>query len=255
MNKPSLIEIVQSILGSMDGDEVNDIHDTIESGQVADVVRQVYYGIVEEYDLQSEESMFQLESSGNASRPTHMVIPKGIFDITLVRYNIKRADETTSRFKTMGYLGRAEFLDHIGVRDSSEPHLMEVVDPSGIPLIVHTNGPPTCYTSLDGGRSLVFDGFDTSVDSALQASKTQCLGMKKRQFVMESGAEVDLPETLHQLLINEARELCFELYKDGAPRKLNELTRRSRVRAKQRDNKVRTPPDTLPDYGRKRRGR
>jgi len=242
MNKPSLIEIVQGILSDMDSDEVNSIGDTIESMQVANAVRQTYYGIVEEFDLQGEETAFQLEPV--AGRPTHMSIPAGVFDVTQVRYDGRR----------IPFTWREDFLEASSHRSPTEDHITAVFDPSGLSINIWTNGPPSSWSTLDGGRTLVFDGYDLDVESNLQAHKTQCLGQRKRTLELDSDALVELPETLHQLLINEARELCFELYKDGAGRKLNEMSRRSRVRAKQRNNKVKTPPDTLPDYGRKRRG-
>jgi hypothetical protein len=41
--KMTLLEIVQSTLSSMDSDAVNNINDTIESTQVAEVAKEVYY--------------------------------------------------------------------------------------------------------------------------------------------------------------------------------------------------------------------
>lgn len=242
MNKPTVLEIVQGLLSDMDGDEVNSISDTLEAMQVANTVRQVFYGIVEEFDLQSSETACELQPVSGL--PTHMRIPDGVFDVTEVFYG----------GKVVPFMRRDDFLAASHQYDTSEARFQTVADPSGVSVVVFNNGPPTAWTTLDGAATLVFNGWDSGVEANLQANKSKALGKKKPMFHMDSDATVDLPETLHQLLINEARELCFDLYKDGASRKINELSRRSRVRAKQRNNKVKTPPDNLPDYGRKRRG-
>lgn len=244
MAKPTLLEIVQDILSDADGDEVNSIGDTIESMQVARVVRNCYRAIVEEFDLQGEDSAFQLEATTSATRPTHMSIPSNIFDVTLVKYD----------GRTIRYADPQAFLKHTETRDASEAGYMKVTDPTGITLVVVTTRPPEFWTSFDGARSLVFDGWDGTVEATMQSSKTAGLGKKKRDLLLEDSSEIDIPETLHAFLYNEAREMFFDLYKDGAPRKVNEATRRSRTRAKERTNKIATPVDTLPDYGRKRRG-
>lgn len=244
MAKPTLLEIVQDILSDADGDEVNSIGDTIESMQVARVIRNCYRALVEEFDLQGEDCAFQLESTTSANRPTHMTIPANVFDVRMVRYNKKEVP----------YVTPAEFLERTETRDVSEAHHVEVVDPTLLTLVLRNNHPPQFWTSFDGARSVVFDSWEEDTDGVMQTSKTECLGKRKRELVLEDSAEVELPDTLHAFLYNEAREMYFELYKDGAPRKVNEAARRSRVRAKERRNKLATPIDTLPDYGRKPRG-
>ena len=44
--KYTLLEIVQEILSDMDSDEVNSIDDTVESQQVASIVRSAYMAIM-----------------------------------------------------------------------------------------------------------------------------------------------------------------------------------------------------------------
>ena len=46
----TLLEIVQDILSDMDSDEVNSINDSVESLQVAQIVKTAYYNIVDGKD-------------------------------------------------------------------------------------------------------------------------------------------------------------------------------------------------------------
>jgi hypothetical protein len=253
MAKPSLLEIVQDLLSDMDADEVNSISDTLEAQQVATVVRNVYRGIVEEYDLQSIECAFQLEASTSSARPTHMTVPSSVFNVTRIRYNTAGSGAASPAYTEIPYTTPSDFLDLTSNNDSDAADYQDVTDPgSGFVLSICNNRAPSVWTTFDGGTTLIFDAFNSSVDSTLQSSKTQCIGDKRNDLTITDAALVELPETMHQLLYNEAREICFELYKDGAPRKINETARISRMKAKERKNKVRTPARlTLPDYGRK----
>jgi hypothetical protein len=253
MAKPTLLAIVQDLLSDMDGDEVNSLNDTIEAQQVATVVRNVYRGIVEEYDLQAIETVFQLEASGTVDRPTHMTIPSAVFNVTEVRYNTATSGASTPHFVEIPYVTPSEFLDMVSNNDASDAEYQSVTDPgTNFVFVIRNNRAPSLWTSLDGGNTVVFDSFDRAVDGTLQSSKTQCIGDKRNDLIIADTSLVMLPETMHQLLYNEAREVCFEIFKDGAPRKINETARISRMKAKERKNKVRTPARlTLPDYGRK----
>jgi len=46
MAKMTVLEIVQDILNDIDGDEVNSIDDTLESEQVAQIVKSTYDAII-----------------------------------------------------------------------------------------------------------------------------------------------------------------------------------------------------------------
>jgi len=251
--KPTLLEIVQDLLSDMDADEVNSLGDTLEAMQVATVIRNIYRSIVEEYDLQAIEKAFQLTASGDNTLPTHMTVPSAIFDVTLVRYNTATSGTSTPAYNELFYAEPHDFLNRVSNNDAASANYQSVTDPnSGFVFAVGATRAPSIWTTFDGGTTLVFDSFDSAVDTTLQSSKTQCLGKQRNDLTIDDSSTLELPETMHQLVYNEAREMCFEMFKDGAPRKVNEATRISRMKAKERKNKVATPARlTLPDYGRR----
>lgn len=253
MAKPTLLEMVQDILSDIDGDEVNDISDTIESSQIATVIRNVYRSIVEEYDLMAIEVAFQLQASTTSARPTHMTVPSSVFDVKSIRYDVRTDVLIKPQYREIPYATKEDFLNRVSNNDSAEANYQNVTDPeSGFVLSIRNDTAPSMWTTFDGGDTIIFDSFDNTVDSTLQSSKTQCLGSKRNDLSLASTSTIDLPETMQQLVYNEAREMCMELYKDGAPRKVNEATRRSKMKAKERRNKIDLPPSmNLPDYGRK----
>jgi hypothetical protein len=252
MAKDTLIELVQDILSDSDGDEINSISDTIEGQQCATVIRRIYQDIIETYDLQGTETAFKLEASGDADLPTLMRVPSDISDVYEVRYNT--SIDAIPIYTVIPYTTPSDFLTRVANNDSSQPNYQDMIEPEGgFTLSIRNDQAPSMWTSFDGGDTLLFNSFDSDVDSTLQTSKTQCLGRKRFDLVIADTTVIDLPEQLQQLLYNEAREMFFELYKDGAPRAVNERARYSRMKMKERHTKFEAPPiERLPDYGRKK---
>ena len=111
---------------------------------------------------------------------------------------------------------------------------------------------PSCWTTFDG-NTYIFDSYDNTIDTTLQSSKTQAYGQKSQELTIADTTTVDLPQELYILLRNQARETCFELFKDGAPAKIRRMAERARVRAnrlKTSTNLGREVHDRV-DYGRK----
>lgn len=255
MAKPTLLELVQELLELTSSDEVNSISDTIESMQYANAVRSVYLHLTETYDLSVKETLFTLTASGDPALPTHMTCPDNIFDVELIRYD-QRANATDQpAFTPLNYCDKHTFLTKVS-NNVVGTNYMEVTDPaSGCVFIVHTHAGPTCWTSFDGGQTIVCDGFNSDVSTTLESSKTQCTGQIKRDLVLADTSEIDLPETLHELLRTQSREFVFDVYFGGSPNKVLKMADESRTRARRRHNKSTNPdPSTkLPDYGRRRR--
>jgi len=60
--KRTLLQIVQNILSDMDSEDVNTIGDTIESQQIASVVRDVYYNMVSTRMIPEHQELIKLVS-------------------------------------------------------------------------------------------------------------------------------------------------------------------------------------------------
>jgi hypothetical protein len=94
--KRTLLDLTQSILASLNSDEVNSIGDTAESLQVAEILRTVYYNMVARNDLPIHDELFQLTSSADPTQPVIMYRPDHIEKITWIKYfNSNVADGST----------------------------------------------------------------------------------------------------------------------------------------------------------------
>src|SRR5882757_6715281 len=84
--KYTLLELTQDILSGMSSDEVNSISDTSESLQVATIIKQKYFDIINRVPLPEHEQLIQLDPSLDADSPVLMFVPQGIADIKWLKY-------------------------------------------------------------------------------------------------------------------------------------------------------------------------
>lgn len=118
----------------------------------------------------------------------------------------------------------------------------------------YVNDKTPTYCTIISNHYVIFDSFDSSIDSTLQASKTMCLGRVIPVFLMQDSFIPDLAEENFTLLINEAKTLAFFELK-GQPHPLADKEVQRGWTAIQKKKAVINRPtffDELPGYGRKR---
>jgi len=108
---------------------------------------------------------------------------------------------------------------------------------------------PTYYTSFDENY-IVFDSYDSDVDTSLQNSKVQCYGKRYPTFTMSDAFTPDLPVQMFSYLLNEAKSTCFLTLKQAPNQKAEQHSITQRRRMSQEAWKI-SNGITYPDYGRK----
>jgi hypothetical protein len=86
MMNMTLLQMTQDILSSMGSDEVNSIGDTIESMQVANIIKNKYFDVINRADLPEHYKLFQLNPSLDFSSPVLMYVPSEINNIKWIKY-------------------------------------------------------------------------------------------------------------------------------------------------------------------------
>lgn len=249
MAKMTLLDMVQDILSDMDSDQVNSISDTVESLQVAQIIKSTYYNIIDGRDYPFLHELFQLDSSATVSRPTHMKLPDTIIDLDWIKYNKKKTGETRNRYEKVKYKTPEEFLELVNERDSSGSTVQVVTDPTGIQLNILNNKAPEYFTSFDD-ETIVFDSFDSNIDSTIQNSKLQCYGKRSVVFTLQDNFIPDLPVQMFTYLHNEAKSTCFARLKQIADAKAEQNSVSQKRRMSQDAWKV-AKGIKFPNYGRK----
>jgi hypothetical protein len=247
--KMTLLEIVQDTLNDLDSDEVNSIADTVEAGQIANICRSVYYDIITTVDLPEHTELMAVSGLSNTSRPNYMDADT-VTEIKELRYNVS---DTVGEldYKLIEFVPPEEFIKKIITRDTSQPEVIIVTDPtSGISLPILNNKMPDYYTSFDD-RYLCFDSYDVSVESSLQTNKSMVLGIKLPSFSMVDGAIPDMDDTIFPYYLAEVKSRALSLLKGGPDIKIEQFARKHRYF--QRNNRWKTGEQRiLNDYGRRR---
>ena len=245
----TLIEIVQDIMSDMDSDEVNSINDTPEALQVAQIVKSTYYNIIDGKDFPFLYELFQLDTSGTTSKPTHMRIPENIIDLKWIKYNNKKVTDTKNKYEKIEYKDPEEFLNLIDSRSSSDSNVLTVLDGGGISLHIYKDRGPKYFTSFDDDY-LVFDAYDAVKETNLINNSTQVYGKRSVAFTLTDLFTPDLPVQMFSYLLNEAKSAAFLTLKQMANQKAEQHSVSQRRRMSQEAWKIRNGI-TYGNFGRK----
>jgi hypothetical protein len=283
--KSTLLEITQEVLSAMSSDEVNSVSDSAESLQVANIIKRKYYDIVSRGDLPEHNQLFQLNPSLSNIEPTLMFIPDGIGRIEWIKYfntNPNAGGSVLSNTRTNeinqippsippstavqagpGYqyvtmLPIAQFLE-ITNFDPADPNVNSYIFsdtsndfPDNFTIFYKNDNQPR-YCCILSNFYVIFDSYDSTQDTTLQGSKTECFGQVVPAFKLEDSFIPDLDVQQFPLLINEAKALAFYELKQQ-PHAKAELEIKRQWSAVQKHRSINNRPSyfgELPDFGRK----
>lgn len=245
----TLLEMTQDILSDMNSDQVNSITDSTEATQVANIIRSSYYNIIDGRDYPWLKELFQLDTNGTSARPTHLMLPTTIIDLEWIKYNKRKHTDTKDKYQKVEYKVPEDFMDIVNKRSSAASNVQVVTDPSGIKIMLFTDRSPAYFTSFDD-ETLVFDSYDTAMDSTLMSSKTQCFGKRSVPFTLSDSFVPDLPVQMFSYLLNEAKSNSFLTLKQMPNQKAEQNSISQKRRMSQEAWKIKNGI-SYPHYGRK----
>jgi len=248
--KKTLLEAVQSILSDMDSDEVNSYDDTVESLQVANILKNSYFYLLSMNEWPENKELFTLEGLGDTDQPSHMKVPTDVMRVDWLRYDVQTATNTKVRYTDINYLGPEDFINYVSSRDSSESEVQQVLQDTSIKLLIRNDHAPTYWTSFDD-EHIVFDSFDSAVDTTLQQSKSLAFGLKLPTFTLDDSFTPDMDEHLFPLWENEAKSQAFLELKQQANPKAEQRARKLLTKHEQREDRIRHGNYMGPDFGRR----
>lgn len=204
--KQSLLQIVQSILNDMDGDEVGSISDTIESLQVAEIVRSTYHFLSSNKEWAYQKKLFELTASGDGTLPCVMYIPDNIKKVDIINYDRHPLGTNKVEFKEVKYIEPEYFIARMNKYDSEDADTITMTI-DGTAVLVRRTGPPKYYTSF-GEDTLIFDSYDVGTQSTLTGARTQCIGYEQNTFTLTDSFVPTMPDEAFIYLIEEAKSAC-----------------------------------------------
>lgn len=249
-NRLTLLDLVQRVLSAMNHDSVNSISDTVESQQIADEARNVYYDLMDRADWPHLIDLMPLEALGNTSKPNFLKIPEDVVRIDDVRYEVTLSGITNRHFDSITYLSPQEFLDQIIPRNTDNTNVDVITNDNGVPLFIINDERPHWWTSFDD-EEIVFDSYDSAVDTTLQASKSLILAKKIPTWTNSDTFIPDMPDQMFSTFVAEVTASAFTYWKQGASVKDEQRAARG-VSNLRKDARKHNERDTRAKYGRQR---
>ena len=229
MPKMTVLAMVQSILNDMDSDEVNSINDTIEAYQVAGILEDTFFEIINSRDWPSHEELLQLDATDQTTpTPTHLKIPSAsrVKEIKTFKYDVQTSTNTIKQYRDIPYYTPQAFLDSVMSRDDTSSTIDVINDiNTSVPLLIKTDSRPNFWTSFDD-EYIVCDAYDSAVDNNLQKSKTQCFAILEPSFIKSDLEIPDLPVDSFPYLLAEAKSTAFNALKQTPNSKEEQKSRR-----------------------------
>ena len=279
----TLLDYTQSIMSSLSSDEVNSISDSPESLQVAEIIRQVYFNVITRTHLPEHSQFLQFEPSLDPTAPVLMFVPDGVTKINWVKYfnnnttgsegtnadfthdlNVDiPADDTAVDTPPPGYqnvevLPVTKFIDIVTNYNPSETNVESFTFtdasnsfPGNFTLYFQNDRQPQ-YCTVISDYFVIFNSYDSSVDSTLQTSKCMAYGEIIPKWKMEDTFIPRIDEAQVPLLLNEAKSLAFYELKQQMHAKAEQEAKRQ-WSSVQQDKAVSDKPSyfhQLPNFGR-----
>lgn len=205
--RKTLIEIVQSTLGSMDSDAVDDIDETIESEQIAITAQEQYLELATYQRVPQFENLTQLVGLSDNTKATMMKIPEGATDIKDVRYQHTDTQGRTF-FKDVRFVDKETFLDAQLQLKVGDDYVGENILVGNVRIPYRSDRGPTCWTTFDD-EHLVFDAIDTvyQKDDTLHNDSSMVLAYIIPEFELRNDFTPDLPVKMFPQYLNMIKEI------------------------------------------------
>lgn len=237
MATSTLLEIVQSVLSSMNSDEVNSINDTVESTQVTLVAKEVYLDFMSQDEWPHLMRDGELDSLGDITRPNFLKIPASVYRVKQIKYNITDTGDLDTEYRFIEYLAPKDFIALTDGNKTSESNVDIITTSNSTELFVITDEHPRWWTTFD--NSLVtFDAYKKTEDTTLQGSKSKCLFYELPTWVNSDTAIPDIDERFFPAYLADVKRTCHQYFRQQPSIIDEERTRRGVAMIRQNAERI-----------------
>lgn len=231
--KRTLLEMVQSIMSDMDSDAVTSINDTVESLQVASVIRDVYEQIVTDTAIPEDQTLGKLTtiSLGTyAGSLNYLVFPDTVERMYWLQYDIRKSGDTSPAMHDLDYMAPHDFIKYVN-RNVAGTDSVQVTDPiSGFTYYIPNAVAPRYYTIFND-KYVALDAIDQAIDATqVSGTKTLCMFQTVPVWTMSDSFTPALDDNMFPLLLAEAKSTCFVNLKQQANPKIDKQARTQGVK-------------------------
>lgn len=254
--KLTMLQVVQKTMEALNLDEVNSISDSPDAEQIAQIAQDSAYELLNMSEWPFSIRYTQLESIADNDRPNYLRIPDEVTRIDYIRYDKtdpanQDADEVDLvEIEQIKWLPPEQFLEMTLRRNSQMDEVSVYTDFNGADLLIYTDRGPDYWTSFDD-EYIVFDAYDSDIESTLQGNKSQVHAKWIEDIVIDDDFMLDAPAHFFSTWLAETKSTAFIYLKQEASPKDEQRARRGlavlRRNASRTDNN-----DGKVKYGRRR---
>lgn len=244
----TLLEIVQKVLSETGYDEVDSISDTVDSQQVAMIVESVFEEIRELNDLPSGLTYFQLNATGT-STPTVMSIPDGVHEIVELEYNVKEDSGDPDNFQPIRQVDLVTFYRASNQLDETGTDVDTVSIAGATSYKIRNDVAPSMFTVYND-KYILFNAYNSALETNLQKVKSRCLGYKYATFQMTDSFDIPLSPQLLLLLEEKSKARVNSSLRQTDSPELSRTVRRLEVRASSTKDRTGKKQIKVPHYER-----
>jgi hypothetical protein len=256
--KYTLLELTQSVLRSIKGEAVNSISDTQESLDVADIVKECYYTIISRMDLPEAKTLFELNASGDNTKPTLMTVPDDVYSVEWIEYDNQTLDDTEPNYMGITFVPLKDIFELTNYLDTTETYVAEMtltINGDAIPFKYRSDKAPEYAATIDDNQ-IIFDSYDSEVDTTLQKSKSRAYGIRLTDWEVDDDFTPNLDAHQFQLLLKEAKAMAWQELKSVDNVAAQRSARQLMISAKGKRDRFNQKNmgyyhDWYPNYGRK----
>jgi len=215
----------------MDSDPVNSISDTVEAMQVANIIQDTYYEILNDRLWPRNKELLSLYPSTDSTKPTIMTIPPDVSSIEFIQYNkFRKEKDEEDRNHMIGdliYMEPSDFLVLNASRTNKiAGNVVSFVVNNRVIFVVN-NKMPDYWTSFDD-EHVVFDSYDVAEENTITESRVTAYGYREPIFKMEDTFVPDLPNKAFPYFLSESKSVAFNQIKQAANEKEEQRSKRQR---------------------------
>ncbi len=209
MASMTLLEMVQDILSDLDAENVTAITDTVEAGQVAKVLESTYFGLVADREKPEHKELFNLTET-DANSPSVMIIPTAVMRVDWIMLDVRTSEVAgiPRAYEEIPYVTPAEFLVRTSGRNDTETSV-DILDSAtytgSTELMIKNSRSPEYYTSFDDS-ALIFDSYDSAIDTFLLAAKSQGYGVVEPSWTESDSFVPDIDAQVFPLFLSKAKQ-------------------------------------------------
>ncbi len=199
----TVLYTVNKCLSDMNSFQVNSIDGTEESLQVASIVEDKYYAMVNSGSWPAAEAYLQLDTSPELAGPTTLSIPLTVDSVNHLRY----------RGLSLKHVEPEVFLQTALDPSNADNENMTLVQMgSTVQGYVLTNKAPQFFTTFDD-ELIICDSYDSVAEDKLLAAESLAKVFIRPTFILDDASILAMPQKMEALFLAECRAAAFKKIK------------------------------------------